>query len=171
MFLLCSDKHKSNMPNDAIVRQRWDMKKIILMIITIATITSSCRYKEGPAISFRSVKSRLFGNWKVMEFNSNGIDSLKYYNDSCGCKMNIPTLSDEQDILFYDCHNTLHYRGSFSFSHNKKIMKVTYYGQFHYIGPIAIDSDWEILRLTKDNLKISTTVNNANYIISFEKLN
>ena len=44
------------------------------------TIIPSCRFKEGPMISFRSVPNRLNGTWEVVEFKSNDVDSLKYYN-------------------------------------------------------------------------------------------
>ncbi len=149
------------------------MKKInLLTLIIILTIPFACRYKEGPDISFRSVKSRLFGNWKVIGFTSDGIDSLQYYNDSCGCIMHIPKLSDEQDMSFLGSkHNGLYNAsGTFSFSNNKKKMIVTYKGTSNHFGPIGmIDSVWEILKLTKDEFKILTNVNNRDYLISFKK--
>jgi len=145
-------------------------KNFILILLIILLIPFACRYKEGPAISLRSVKSRLIGNWNVTEFTSDGIDSLKYYNDSCGCLMHIPDLSDELDINVFGYNKE--FGGSFSFTKNKKIMHV-YFKQhaswYKNIGPIGINSDWKILRLTKEEFKISTNVNNRNYLISFKK--
>ena len=69
----------------------------------ILVIPFACRYDDGPLISFRSVKNRLEGRWQVIGFTSDGNDSLQYYNDSCGCKMTINFLSDENDMYFDEC--------------------------------------------------------------------
>ena len=103
------------------------MKKTISILILFIVIIEGCRYKEGPLFSILPVKSRLFGSWKVTEFSSDGIDSLQFYNDSCGCKMYIPTLSDEQDISFLGSqHNFYDASGFFSFSNHKKKINVSF---------------------------------------------
>jgi len=155
------------------------MKKLLVLLIVLATIFTGCRYKENPLFPSGSVKTRLQGTWQVVGFTSDGVDSLQYYNDSCGAKMK---------ISFYDVHGaplpeyTIDFMygkknlgGYFSFSNNKKIMYVWFGGGHDIIGPLGSgkQSKWKILKLTKDvyggDFKISTDYNSRNYIISFKK--
>jgi len=82
------------------------MKKYIIISIVLTTVLSGCRYKEGPLISFRSVYKRLQGYWQIIEFTSNGVDSLKYYNDSCGSVALITDIDGSNpDIEFHIIFN------------------------------------------------------------------
>ena len=47
------------------------MKRYLILLIAIAAL-SSCTYKEGPFISFRSVEKRLSGTWEVDNFMIDG---------------------------------------------------------------------------------------------------
>jgi len=159
------------------------MKKLFcVLILFVFLLPLACRYKDGPAINFHSVKNRLGGRWQVTGFTSDGVDSLQYYNDSCGCKMRIGFLSDENNIYFEECPpNKYKYLGEgggyFYFVDNKKKMNLFLVGKspFKGLGPIAYggssgyNCEWEILKLTKDELKISSDFNGRNYIISFKK--
>jgi hypothetical protein len=156
------------------------MKKTILVLVLLAAVVGGCRYKEGPLISFRSAKSRLIGDWKVTGFSVDGNDELQLFNDSCGCKMYIPDESDYQEIRFFECKNYLTginslIAGSYSFSNNHKILKIYFDNLndviFKRYGPFIRTSDWKILRLTKDDFKISTDVDNKNYVVTFAKTN
>ena len=139
------------------------MKKIILFILLlILAIPFACRYKEGPLISFRSVKGRLEGTWQVVGFTSNGVDSLQYCVDSCGSNMKIDFPWDEAIyiIAFVDKMG-----GDFTFSKNKKLMNVDIHiNSRKGIGPLGGNktSEWEILKLTTTDFKISTEYNNRN---------
>jgi len=161
------------------------VKKIILILIVITAIAQGCRYEEGPVISLKSVRGRLLGAWKVTEFTCEGVDSLQYYNDSCGCDISFIDHKDSFDerdkLLFYNCHNSNIYNtdnfwGRFGLPENKKFISISFieyplsnWGVYKHFGPILIDSRWEILRLTKDELKISSDVDDRNYMLSFEK--
>jgi len=161
------------------------MKKILLVLIAITTIAQGCRYEEGPVISLTSVRGRLLGAWKVTEFTCEGVDSLQYYNDSCGCEVSFIDHKDSFDerdqLLFFNCHNSNFYNmnyfpGRFGLPENKKFISISFaehplslWGVYKNFGPILIDSDWEILRLTKDELEISSNVDDRNYMLSFEK--
>jgi len=158
------------------------MKKIILFLLILAGIVEGCRYDDGPLISFHSVKGRLEGTWQIIGFTSDGVDSLQYYNDSCGCKMQIRFLSDENNIYFKDCTSNKYKNsgggGHFYFVDNKKKMNVFLGGSSQPLtglGPIArfggrgINCVWKILKLKRDELKISTDFNGRNYLISFKK--
>jgi len=52
--------------------------KIIIMLIIICLFLLTCKkYEEGPAFSFRSVKNRMYGQWRVRELLvDNAIDSI-----------------------------------------------------------------------------------------------
>jgi hypothetical protein len=147
------------------------MKKLLIILIALVTILSGCRYKEGPLISFRSVEKRLTGKWQIVGLTSNGVDSLQYYNDTCGCKVVIYKATPDAhsySIIFKEGKSF--FGGEFTLSNNKKIMNV----QFSDITPTIIGpigkgkSDWRILRLKEGEFKISTDFNGRNYIISFK---
>jgi hypothetical protein len=153
------------------------MKKLLIILIALVTILSGCRYKEGPLISFRSVEKRICGIWQVVEFTSDGIDSLQYYNDTCGAKVLLwkKSFDSVDDNINFE-QGKKGFSGTFTFSKNKKVMKVymndgfpTYYWHLGPIGSSLITSNWKILKLTTKDLKISTDFNGRNYIISFKK--
>jgi len=151
------------------------MKKLLVLLIVLTTILSGCRYKEGPMISFRSIYKRLQGYWEIVEFKSNGIDSVKYYNDSCGSKVLITdtdgNTSDEEFYIFFNYLKPNTFASAIKFNDKKDIMFIDFLtNQKHIIGPIGYGkSEWEILKLTNKELKISTNYNNLNYIILFKK--
>lgn len=161
------------------------MKKIIFVLIIISAIFEGCRYKEGPVISFRSVKERLLGTWIVTGYTSDGIDSLQYYQDSCGCEVEFPNPNNDNErwqLGFTHCYYYSDNIGkvvicSYGFSKNRSIMNI--YQPVHPIsefgfksfGPMLVPIDWEILRLTKDDFKISANMNSHNYIVTFKKRN
>lgn len=49
------------------------MKKITLFIVTVL-LFASCRYEEGPGISFRSPEYRLIGYWQLLLIEKNGVE-------------------------------------------------------------------------------------------------
>jgi hypothetical protein len=55
------------------------MKKTILIFSLLLASSLSCKkYEEGPWISFRSAYNRILGNWKVISYTVNGVDSMQY---------------------------------------------------------------------------------------------
>ena len=153
------------------------MKKLIICLIIAITIITGCRYKEGPMISFNSVEKRITGTWQIVEFTSDDVDSLQYYNDSCGSKMVIggfhyPDGSPTNDPKISFVGGKKEFGGHLSFPKNKKEMQVFFgYPHFTVIGPFVSDivSYWKILKLTKNELKVSVDFDSRNYIISFKK--
>jgi hypothetical protein len=149
----------------------------------LSAIFEGCRYEEGPVISFRSVKKRLLGTWTVTGYTSDGIDSLQSYKDSCGCEVEFPnpnTDAERWQLGFTHCYSYFDSIGfvvicHYSFSNNKNIMSIdkpvhpiSEFG-FKSFGPMLVPIDWEILRLTNDDFKISANTNNHNYIVTFKK--
>lgn len=153
------------------------MKTNALLFLVIAGVffLTGCRYEEGPAISFTSVKKRLTGFWEVVGFTCEGLDSLQYYKDSCGCEVGFYTNTSHTDFLndvwFRDCNHT-GFVGEFRFDDNRNFL-IIYFDGFSvpttHCGPILINSTWEILRLTKEEFIILSEVNGKDYIVSFKK--
>jgi hypothetical protein len=156
------------------------MKKIILILFLLSLLMASCKYKEGPLISFHTVQTRLHGNWVVTEYSSDGVDLLQFYKDSCGCGIQFanPELDTHRwDILFNNCYNSdqgVSFR--YDFTDNKKIMNInrlyvplSTYG-FKSFGPMLVLINCNILRITMNDFKISATINGHDYVVKFIKV-
>lgn len=52
------------------------MRKLTLIIGLFMLLMACHKYENGPFISFRSVKNRVIGNWKLVEYTVNGEDQL-----------------------------------------------------------------------------------------------
>jgi len=57
------------------MREKETIYRIILLIIAIGIITTGCRkYPDGPDLSFRSKKQRLFGYWNMEKWIQNNVE-------------------------------------------------------------------------------------------------
>ncbi len=52
------------------------MRKLTLIIGLFMLLMACHKYENGPFISFRSVKNRVIGNWKLVDYTVNGEDQL-----------------------------------------------------------------------------------------------
>lgn len=151
------------------------MKQLIIGLIIVITIITGCRYKEGPLISLNSVETRIKGTWQIIEFTSDGVDSLQYYNDSCGSALiimnsDVSIYESQHYFMYFNFQTPKEFYGGFTFSDKKKVMNVDFGGGKKIIGPIGNGSStWKILKLTNKKLKITTDFNGRNYIISFKQ--
>ena len=154
------------------------MKKPYYFIILLAIAFIGChRYPDGPLISLRSTEGRLEGNWQVVGFTSNGVDSLQYCIDSCGSLMNINM--QQANGKYYFLTFSRNFGADWTFSDHKKLMNVTFFPDTVYaktfygvgLGPImeGTSSQWKILKLEMKELEISATCNGCNYVMSFKK--
>jgi hypothetical protein len=156
------------------------LKKLFCILILLAiTLSFGCkkRYPDGPLISFRSPYKRIVGEWQIVSFTSDGVDSLQSCIDSCGSNMNIQ-ISDPNNF-WYNIVFTKGFLVYWNFSDNETIMNVnfspdsTISSSFHYtgIGPLGGGkiSEWKILKLEMKALEISTTYNGKSYLMSFKK--
>lgn len=151
------------------------MKKGIIFLIALSLILTDCKYKEGPLISFKRKKFRLIGSWTIKEFKSDGVDSLNEYVNAIGNQMYIlekETYSNELRIYFV-CDGNI--RGSVEFIDDKEALRVILQADaLHYkgIGPIGVqkESEWEILKLTSNDFKVTTQFRNHDYNIHYKKI-
>ena len=56
--------------------------KYAFLFIAFAVLIGSCKYEEGPFISFRTKKGRIANKWAYDLVLSNGIDETADYKDS-----------------------------------------------------------------------------------------
>jgi hypothetical protein len=57
------------------------MRKITFFILIFMTVMACHKYENGPFISFRSVKNRVIGDWKLVGYSVNGQDQLDSLRD------------------------------------------------------------------------------------------
>jgi len=152
------------------------MKKVILILVVIAGIAGGCKkYEDGPLLSFRSAKSRLFGEHTLVKYTVNDIDSLNLFNDSLGL-----------DFRFYyddvNSLNVLNVEGNrkdgnyypvictWQLEKNNTILKILTEYAYTGTGPFGnnITPDWEILKLKHHDIIMKTTYNGKEYLIELK---
>ena len=152
------------------------MKKILIYLIVITAIVSSCKkYEEGPCISFRSAKNRLYGFYHLKTLTVDGVDKYEQYFDSL-CNtfyFHFEGVSSYNDVcdMSGSRKNGL---GSgliwtWKLTDHNKILEITSSGG----NPIGLSfgpfksgycPKWKLLRLTNKEIKMKTTYNNKEYI-------
>ncbi len=149
--------------------------KQIFILFFISIVLVSCKYDEGPMISFRTVKSRVAQDFQLVEFTKNNVNMTQEFADSVGEDWSFLKAVKDQNLITYTSSN-LPFYGYYEISTNKK--KITlyflgYYNQGHYIGIPPLKEDvvttWEIERLTKDDFWLSTTYDNADYYLKLKE--
>ncbi|MCK9612362.1 MAG: hypothetical protein PHR81_00620 [Bacteroidales bacterium] len=155
------------------------MKKIFLILIAIASVTSGCvKYKEGPCMSRSSVKGKLYGYYNLTTYSVDNADSLILFKDYYGTSVEIYY----NEVYSYDVLRIVGYRvdGVFidmvcfwELSEDYKIFDIydSNANGIYGTGPFKNKtSAWYILRLTNDDIKMKTNFNNKEYLIKFENV-
>lgn len=149
------------------------MKKIILLFLILTAITEGCKkYDEGPLLSLRSAKKRVYGSYTLTQYTVNGVDSLSLFNDSLCNKLNF-YFDTDWDL---DVCNIYGKRKDGKISslgwtwelvNKNKILKVNNTVCSSGTGPFISQAhpEWEILRLTNSELKMKTTYNSKEYLV------
>ncbi|MBI5538533.1 MAG: hypothetical protein HY951_00605 [Bacteroidia bacterium] len=155
------------------------MKKLYIFLFVTTILLSSCtKYEEGPKITFRSIDSRIIGDWKVTEYSCNDVDSLQYYNDSCGSNLSIDLNEGHYrrnyTVSFIGGNKEFFAFATFSNNDSYNLNVESGYDNYnkYFTGPFLPEriSSWHILRLTKKELKIKVDFDNRTYRISFKKI-
>jgi hypothetical protein len=162
------------------------LTRVFCLLLLITSISFfSCKYEEGPAISFRSPEKRLQGVWEVSRFQVNGIDCTDVYVEKCGCSFGFGQDSYDQwdgSFLLNQCDSLQTIYGGYSFIENsdhKRIAIQTYYyeigsitNQYIYFGPIGFPlySEWKIFKLKYKEMKLVTNYNDSEYVIELSKI-
>jgi hypothetical protein len=149
------------------------MKKVIFILIVIASITAACvKYEEGPLVSNLSVKKRIYGFHFLKEYTVNGADSLSQYRDSFGLRFDffyddiskIDVCAIEVTEIGYGAN--LYW--TWELSSDRKFINVNSAGSVSIgIGPFGKNKIpfWEIIKLDKEQMKLKTNYNNKEYMM------
>lgn len=104
--------------------------------------TLSCYYDDGPAISFRSTKSRIANTWKFDYVERLGLDVTSEYVDA------FLQLSKDGSLVFqYDADSTA--TGNWSLSFDRKVLSFIYND-----GASSYEENFVIWRLKEDEMWI-----------------
>jgi hypothetical protein len=144
------------------------LKKIILMLIAIITITCGCN-------KTKQTINKIFGTYEINEYTVDGMDSLSlfrdslsntfyfYYDDGSLCyEMTIEGHNNWGNYRIVSCSWRLI---------NKKTIQVYRTNGHIGTGPFGVyrTPEFEILNLTKNELKIKTVYNNKEYNVLLKK--
>ncbi|NVO03400.1 MAG: hypothetical protein HXX09_11935 [Bacteroidetes bacterium] len=149
------------------------MKKDFFILILAISLFSSCKYEDGPAISFRSFDKRLTGKeWVVENYIIDDCDSIKLFNDSCGCSYSFyhPGTSEIELRTFKNGQQIG--RSSVEIQ-DKKIVKLVACTYCNNKGPLCrFDNSYSLIitRLSDDELWLKTSLDNKNYFIKLKEL-
>ena len=144
---------------------------LLLIIVTFA----SCRYDEGPMLSFRTVENRVAQKFNLIEFTKNNIDVTQELADSCGESWSFLTSHESGGKSNLVLHTTTSTNiGQYEILSGKKNINIyIFYGTINYVGIEPFKKDvsttWQIERLTKDEMWLSCTYNNSDYYLKFKE--
>ncbi len=179
-LLLNTEKHNFVMTffkNNKAMRK----KSILFLLITVSLFFFSCRYDEGPMISFRTVENRVAQSFELVEFTKNEQNLTSLLNDSCGDYFRFfgsdVTYLESTFIIAGSVHqDDIDYwemTGGWSLNSNNKHISINMGSNNKYIGlePFqnSIYTSWKIHRLTKDEFWLSTNYNNSDYYLKLKK--
>jgi hypothetical protein len=151
------------------------LRVFILLLLTTYCILQSCKYEDGPIISFRSAERRLQGEFNADAFNIDGQDAINIWTDSicndylmmhwsdAGIKTALSINAD-----FGNCG------GKYNLLDNNKTLEFeirVQTGQYPGYGPFHLDkiSRWTILKLSNKKLWIETTFEGHEYYLKLNK--
>lgn len=130
---------------------------VVLLLATLAPISSCSKYEEGPSISLRTKKARITNEWKLDEFKVNGEDVsslIKMVGDFI-----LEIKSDDTYVQTFDGESD---RGKWKFSSDKEEVILT-------SDDGGDTQTWTIVRLAHDEFWIKFTEDGDNYEIKFEE--
>ena len=123
-------------------------KTAFLAAIILAVILPSCqKYEDGPFISLASAKSRAVNTWKMDRMISNGSDVTAYFN-LLSPDFTVELKSDDSYTTTWS--SILSESGTWTFDNPKENIILTTSGT-------AYTTNWNILKLTKDELWVKFT--------------
>ncbi len=132
------------------------IKKYIYLIITsliLISVTSSCRYEEGPIFSFTKVENRIRGIWQIVEIQKNGITTYEPASNEEQIDSRLEFYQSRNFIIHYiDGLNLRNGDGTWEFDDKKRNLIVNYKGKKNTISRI-----YKIIKFKNNELKLSFT--------------
>lgn len=152
------------------------MKKLSsLSLLTLILSFAACKkYEDGPGISFRTAEARISNHWEIENYYIDGYDRLDEFDRSplyCG----VYAFSTHgqapgvYSVRTYSCANGPVFGGWWSLSNENKSLELTMNLVDNPQHPLETYNTWKILRLTKKEFWIETTLDNHTYEIHFKQ--
>lgn len=146
-------------------------------MLILSGIAEGYKYDDGPLISLRSPTKRLYGAYTLSTYIVNGEDSLSLFNDSlCLTFSFFYDDVNSKDVCYIvgerkDGHYSELYWSWNLINDNKVLQIYRSVGIIIGTGPFGTDKfpEWEILRLTNNELKMKTTYNGKEYLIELKQ--
>lgn len=154
------------------------MKRAILFLIVITTISEGCKkYEDGPCISFRSAKSKFKGKHTLVKYTVDGNDSLNLFYEELGLSFNF--IYDDVNLANVIVLNGMKKDGTtadlyigWELTEHNKIFKVLEGtgGASKGTGVFKknITPEWEIIKLKLNDKIMKTTYNGKEYLIELK---
>lgn len=123
---------------------------------------AGCRgYEDGPLVSFRTVKNRLYHEWWIRSVKVDGIEEVEDMSDYAGLP-NGPvrfsfwaTQSDEMHFLVLSVEKGV-YNPGYALFDDKKQFLTTWTTFCGGCNTFPFGSEWNVLRLTHKEIKMET---------------
>jgi hypothetical protein len=157
------------------LKKSTEMKKTItIIVISFFAMIVSCRFEDGPLISFRTTFGRLYGIWEVEYFEINGIDHTQEYKDSCNYDFHFIYYSYNR-LIFEKNQNTISSADVGFKKGEKNIIFIYMEGGIKYeLFGNSYLSYWEVKKLTNKKFWLKSTYNDYDnskiYYIELKKI-
>jgi hypothetical protein len=128
------------------------MKSNFLFAAVLCLTVTSCKYEEGPALSLRSKKARMAGEWKIEKVFLNGTDITPVISYPADFKWHV-----EKDGTYHVHGTGMEDGGTWKFADSKK--------ELHTLSDVAGSEEehYEILKLKNKELWLKHTHDNEVY--------
>lgn len=133
------------------------MKKIFALVFITAFLFSCGKYEEGPEISLLTKKNRITNVWSLASRTTNG-NTTSLSNTTWTVTINDDDSYNSKATVFGI--TVLNENGTWKFSNDKLQLLTIPSGSSN-------TASWEIVRLTKDELKLRYITNNDTIVDTF----
>ena len=133
------------------------MKKIFAFLFISAVLFSCGKYEEGPGISLLTKKNRITNVWSLASRTTNG-NTTSLSNTTWTVTINDDDSYNSKATVFGI--TVLNENGTWKFSNDKLQLLTIPSGSSN-------TASWEIVRLTKDELKLRYITNNDTIVDTF----
>ena len=145
------------------------MKKIIpIIILVIVAGTIACtKFKDDPFISLRSPQHRLLGNWTLVAFEVDGVDSTNHYINQYSVSCAGISFYKNETYDYALCGNS----DAGYFSVVKKQLSLQSKDLF-FLNKTNANvryGEHDIIKLYKNDLWLQREENNKTYILKYKK--
>lgn len=154
---------------------------VLLILLVISFFVQSCRYDEGPAISFYSAGFRLEGQYHVKKIIVDDVDCTEDYTNACHCDFLFDFDGEKNgDVCLLHCKSLSsrqYFWGTYQFEDHARIIAISFNSggfmadSISGYGPFAFEkySIWEIKKLQDAEMILESTFQNRFYRVEFEE--